>query len=72
MEIQAKKNPAVAFVNYFREAKEELGKVTWPSRADTIRYAVLVIGASVIMAVVFAALDLGLSLGLEKLVTLKP
>ena len=72
MENQAKKNPVLALVNYLRESKEELEKVSWPSRADTLRYSGIVIGMSVVLAVFFAALDYGLSHGLEKLVSLKP
>lgn len=55
---------------YFRESKEELEKVTWPTRQTTLRYSLLVIAASVGMGVLFAALDSGLALGLEKLIAL--
>jgi len=55
---------------YFRESKEELEKVTWPTRQTTLRYSLLVIAASVGMGILFAALDSGLSLGLEKLIGL--
>ncbi len=55
---------------YFRESKEELEKVTWPTRQTTLRYSLLVIAASVGMGVLFAALDSGLALGLENLIGL--
>ncbi len=62
-------SPVSALVTYLREAKEELEKVSWPSRQDTARYAALVIGMSVVTAAAIAALDAGLTTGLEWLVT---
>ena len=47
-------------VEYFRTAKEELEKVSWPSKEDTFRYGTLIIIGSVLAAVFFGALDLGL------------
>lgn len=55
-------------VRYFVEAKEELEKVTWPSRKETFQYTLLVIGVSVATAVFLGALDFGLNKGLEQLV----
>lgn len=48
-------------VDYFRSSKNELTKVTWPSRQDTIRYSTLVIAVSVSVAAFFGLLDMGLS-----------
>jgi len=48
-------------IDYLRSSKNELTKVTWPSRQDTIRYSTLVIGISVCVAVFFGLLDMGLS-----------
>jgi preprotein translocase subunit SecE len=61
-------NPLAKTVDYFRSARAELEKVTWPSRQDVIRYTALVIGASVVLAAFFAALDFGLSTGVNELV----
>lgn len=57
-------------IKYFREAKIELEKVSWPTRKDTIMYSTLVFALSVGTAIVTGALDFGLSKGLEKLVSL--
>lgn len=46
--------------DYFRTSKEELEKVTWPSKQETLRYSVLIVLGSVAAAVFFGALDLGL------------
>ncbi len=62
-------NPAV---KYFREAKVELEKVSWPTRKDTVKYSVLVFSLSVATAAFIGALDLGLSEGLEKLIFIIP
>ena len=57
-------------VKYFRESKEELEKVSWPSRKDTTRYAIMVIVISVAFAIYFGALDWIFNRGLEALIKL--
>lgn len=47
--------------DYLRSAKNELTKVTWPTRKETVRYSALVISISVGVAVFFGILDMGLS-----------
>lgn len=46
-------------VDYFRSAKSEMYKVSWPSRRDTVRYSALIIGLSVVVGLFFATLDYG-------------
>ncbi|MBP6944479.1 preprotein translocase subunit SecE [Patescibacteria group bacterium] len=48
-------------LEYFRTSKEELEKVSWPSKQDTLRYSTLIIIGSVAAALFFGALDFGLS-----------
>lgn len=60
--------PFGRLANYLRESKEELEKVSWPSRQDTARYTAVVVGACVLLALAIAALDAGLTAGLEWLV----
>lgn len=55
-------------IKYLREAREELGKVSWPSKKDTLRYATIVVGVTVGLAIFFAILDWALTFGLDKLV----
>lgn len=55
-------------VKYIKEAKEELGKVTWPSKKDAVRYSAIVIGVTIALAAFFAILDWALNLGLENLI----
>ncbi len=58
-------------VRYFYEAKEELEKVAWPSRKETIRATLIVVGVSVGIALFLGALDFGFSKALETLIAAK-
>lgn len=55
-------------VKYFRESYEELKKVSWPSRKDTVRDTLIVIAVSLGVAAFLGAVDLGLTAGLQKLI----
>lgn len=46
-------NPA----KFIREVRAELGKVTWPTREDTIKLTVIVIALSVIVGAFIGGLD---------------
>ncbi len=49
---------AVSYLrNYFREVSIELRKVTWPGRPQTIRYTLIVIGASLAIALFLGGWD---------------
>ncbi|OGL87234.1 preprotein translocase subunit SecE [Candidatus Uhrbacteria bacterium RIFCSPLOWO2_02_FULL_48_12] len=54
--------------NYFKTSYHELVKVTWPTREEATRHALLVIGLSLAMAAFFGIVDYLLSKGLEKLI----
>ncbi len=43
--------------NFLNEVKEELIKVTWPSREQTIRYTVLVVIVAVAVGLFLGGLD---------------
>lgn len=58
-------------VRYFYEAKEELEKVTWPSRKETVRSTLIVIGVSLGVALFLGALDFGFSTALQALIAQK-
>jgi preprotein translocase subunit SecE len=42
---------------FLREAKEELFKVNWPSKRQTIDYTLIVIGISIAVAIFLGSLD---------------
>ena len=63
-------NPLKLALAYVRESKEELEKVSWPSRQKTLRYSLAVVGVALLMGAFFAGVDWALNLGLEKLIGL--
>lgn len=44
-------------VNFLKEVKEELGKVAWPTREQTIRYTILVVIVAVAVGLFLGGLD---------------
>lgn len=55
---------------YFREAYEELRKVTWPTREDVFRYSLAVVAMGIVLGVYFGLVDWLLTKGLEALVSI--
>lgn len=47
-----------SITNYFKEARVELAKVIWPTRQETTRSTIMVIGLSVFVAVFLGGLDI--------------
>lgn len=56
-------------VEYFRTSQIELKKVVWPSKKETTRYSLIVIGMSLGVAIFFGILDFVFNLGLTKLIS---
>lgn len=48
-------------IKYFQESLEELKKVTWPTKKQTLNYAIAVIAISIGIAVYIGAVDFGLN-----------
>jgi preprotein translocase SecE subunit len=59
------KTPA-AIYRFIFEARDELKKVSWPSRETTLRYTLIVIIASLAVGAVTGGIDYLLSLLLEE------
>jgi preprotein translocase SecE subunit len=53
-----------AVKNYFVGAFQEMRKVSWPTKSQTINYSVMVIALSVGMALFFGLLDYIFNLGI--------
>ncbi len=53
-----------AIKNYFVGSYQEMRKVTWPTKSQTINYSALVIGLSVGMALFLGVLDYIFNLGI--------
>ncbi len=54
-------------VSYLKQALEELKKVVWPSRQETIQHTLIVVGLSLGLALFLGAIDYGLNYGLQVL-----
>lgn len=55
--------------NYLRETKEELIRVSWPSRQVVTKHTMLVIGISLAIAIILGVADYIFSFGLTKIIT---
>lgn len=55
--------------NYLSASRSELAKVAWPNRQQTVRLTMLVIGFSLVVAVIVGALDSVFSYALQKLIS---
>lgn len=56
------------FINYLKESKEELKKVSWPTRQTTINHTLVVIGVSLAVAIFLGSIDFLLSLALQSFI----
>ncbi len=54
--------------NYLKGSREELKKVIWPTRKETVKNTLIVIGISVAVAIFLGVADFFLNLGLERLI----
>ncbi len=52
-------------LTYFREAREEMRKVAWPSRRETMRNTLYVVGISFAIAAFLGLVDYILNIGLQ-------
>ncbi len=55
-------------ITFFKEVRLEMKKVNWPTRQETIRYTLVVIGVSVAVAVFLGGLDFIFSIILNKFI----
>ncbi|MCL5666623.1 MAG: preprotein translocase subunit SecE [Patescibacteria group bacterium] len=56
---------------FLGEVKTELSKVVWPTRQETIKYTVVVIVFSLVVAAILGAADYGLLKAFEIILTRK-
>ncbi len=60
--------PKLNIFNFLKEVKEELAKVVWPTKEQTIRYTILVIVVAVAVGAILGGLDYLLTLFTDFLV----
>jgi len=58
-------------VNFLKEVRIELKKVNWPTRQQTLKYTLVVIGASLVVAIYLGGLDFILKALLNRLISSK-
>ncbi|MBU0731642.1 preprotein translocase subunit SecE [Patescibacteria group bacterium] len=62
-------NILIRFWTYLKESREELKKVSWPTRKDTLKGTYTVLVFTLIVAVFLGVLDYFFNLGLEEFLT---
>ncbi len=55
--VPAAPKPRVSLGEFVRQVRAEIAKVTWPSRADTIRMTIMVLIMTTILSVFFVGVD---------------
>lgn len=65
---QSQRIVANHITTYIQEAREELKKVLWPNRKETIRSSLLVIGISLAVAALLGAVDFLLNIVVEQVI----
>ncbi len=56
-----------AFFGFFREVRDELKKVTWPTRDETIKMTVAVIITTVVVGIYVGSIDFALTKAIEQI-----
>jgi preprotein translocase subunit SecE len=62
------KNPSFKIISFLKEVKTEIRKINWPTREETLKYVLVVIGISLIVSVYLGGLDILLKFLLEKFI----
>jgi preprotein translocase subunit SecE len=62
------KNIPFKIISYLKEVRVEMKKVNWPTRQQTFRYTMIVIGISVAVAVFLGGIDFAFTTFLNKFI----
>ena len=62
------KNIPIKIITFLKEVRLEMKKVNWPTREETIRHTLIVIGISVAVAAFLGTLDFVLSTVLNRFI----
>lgn len=55
-------------ITFFKEVRMEMKKVNWPTREQTLRYTLIVLGVSVAVAMFLGGMDFIFKLLLQKFI----
>ncbi len=58
-------------VEYLKTSRDEIKKVTWPTRQQLVRDTLIVLGISLFLAAFLGGLDYVLNMGLQELLKIK-
>lgn len=61
-------NPLSAALRFMKEARDELKKVSWPSRPVTVRYTAIVIISSIALGMAMGGVDYLFTLLLKRFI----
>ena len=68
MKINNVKNIPQRFINFLKEVQLEVKKVNWPTKEETLRYTLIVIGISAVVAGFLGGMDFIFSQLIEKFI----
>lgn len=54
---------------FWQESRQELKRVNWPTREETIRYTMFVVGFSIFLALFLGIIDYAFVKALEKIIS---
>jgi len=57
-------------IDFLKDVRVELAKVSWPTRQETARYTLIVIAVSIAFAIILGILDAIFQFGLQSLISL--
>ena len=57
-----------SIIKYLQETKAEIKEVVFPTTTQTINYTIIVIGISIVVALILGGTDLGLREALTKII----
>jgi len=61
-------NPLPKIIQYLKEVKVEAKKISWPSRKETMKYSLIVLGISISVAIFLWIFDILFSLVIRNLI----
>jgi len=68
VKINNVKNIPQRFINFLKEVQLEVKKVNWPTKEETLRYTLIVIGISAVVAGFLGGMDFIFSQLIEKFI----
>lgn len=69
MKINSVKNIPGRFISFLKEVQLEVKKVNWPTRQETLKYTLIVIGISAAVAGFLGGMDFIFSQLIEKFIS---